>query len=516
MHSSSRTQYGRLESRRNVFLERARESALLTIPTIMPREGFTDASKIRTPYQSIGARGVNNLAAKLQMALFPPNQSFFRLTVDDYTIAEITGGNDEARAAIDEDLATVERSVINELEGEGMRNPLFEALRHLVVTGNYLLYLPAKGSMKGFSLDKFVVSRDPSGALKKVIIKESFSPDTLDPDVLAIAGFDPAASDGSSQVIDIYTCFYKGRKSEKGALRWMTYQEVNEVMIPGTEGDFPLDAPPIMALRWCALTDQPYGRSHVEEISGDLLSLEGLTKAIVDASAASARLLVLVKPNGLTSKDAVAKAPNGAVVTGRADDIEMMQVQKGGDLQVASSTANRIEQRLAQAFLMESAVTRDAERVTAEEIRMLSAMLENALGGVYSVLSNELQLPLVNRLMARMTKDKRLPQFPKGVVQPSIVTGLEALGRGHDLTKYGQLLQMVAQIPEAMAMVNVGDLVKRVGTSLGLDMDGLIKSQEQIQQEQQQMMMAQMAQSALEQGVASGAAQEMAQGQQGE
>ena len=224
----------------------------------------------------------------------------------------------------------------------------------------------------------------------------------------------------------------------------------------------------------------------------------------------SARLLVLVKPNGLTSKDAVAKAPNGAVVTGRSDDIEMMQVQKGGDLQVASSTANRIEQRLAQAFLMESAVTRDAERVTAEEIRMLSAMLENALGGVYSVLSNELQLPLVNRLMARMTKAKRLPNFPKGVVKPSIVTGLEALGRGHDLTKYGQLLQMVSQIPEAMAMVNVGDLVKRVGTSLGLDMDGLIKSPEQIQEEQQQAMMAQMAQSALEQGVAAGAAQEMA------
>ena len=88
MHTTGKAMYGRLESRRNVFLERARESALLTIPTIMPREGFTDASKIRTPYQSIGARGVNNLAAKLQMALFPPNQSFFRLTVDDYTIAE--------------------------------------------------------------------------------------------------------------------------------------------------------------------------------------------------------------------------------------------------------------------------------------------------------------------------------------------------------------------------------------------------------------------------------------------
>ena len=127
--------------------------------------------------------------------------------------------------------------------------------------------------MKGFSLDKYVVSRDPSGALKKVIIKESFSPDTLDPDVLAIAGFDPAASDGSSQIIDIYTCFYKGRKSEKGPLRWMTYQEVNEVIeevVVDERADEhgPLVLPHRLHGRWPALSP-PSNAHHTQNPPSD-------------------------------------------------------------------------------------------------------------------------------------------------------------------------------------------------------------------------------------------------------
>ena len=146
------------------------------------------------------------------------------------------------------------------------------------------------------------------------------------------------------------------------------------MIVPGTEGNYPIETPPIMALRWCSITGENYGRSHVEELFGDLMSLEGLHKAVLDGSAASARLLVMVNPNGVTKKDQVARADNGAVITGKATDVEMLQVNKASDLQVASQTSIRIEQRLAQAFVMESAVIRDAERVTAEEIRTLAAL----------------------------------------------------------------------------------------------------------------------------------------------
>ncbi|WP_416142518.1 portal protein [Escherichia coli] len=46
-----------------------------------------------------------------------------------------------------------------------------------------------------------------------------------------------------------------------------------------------------------------------------------------------------------------------------------------------------------------SAVQRTGERVTAEEIRYVASELEDTLGGVYSILSQELQLPLVRVLL---------------------------------------------------------------------------------------------------------------------
>ena len=126
----------------------------------------------------------------------------------------------------------------------------------------------------------------------------------------------------------------------------------------------------------------------------------------------------------------------------------------------------------------------------------MAAELEDALGGVYSILSQEFQLPLVNRLMDRMTKAKRLPALPKGVVKPAIVTGLEALGRGHDLNKYLMMLKALQPLgPEVLAQyMNPGDYISRVAISLGIDPGGLVKSQQEIEQQMQMAQQQQMMQ----------------------
>ena len=146
--------------------------------------------------------------------------------------------------------------------------------------------------------------------------------------------------------------------------------------------------------------------------------------------------------------------------------------------------------------MLNSAVQRSGDRVTAEEIRYMASELEDGLGGIYSILSQEMQLPLVKRLMFQMERQKRLPVLPDGTIQPVIVTGMEALGRGHDLNKLNLFLQNISPLgPEVLARyMNVSDYVKRVGTSLGIDMAGLIKSQEQVDAEQQQAMQQQMMQ----------------------
>ena len=164
-----------------------------------------------------------------------------------------------------------------------------------------------------------------------------------------------------------------------------------------------------------------------------------------------------------------------------------------GYFKVAQEVARQIQERISFAFLLTSAVQRQAERVTAEEIRFAAQELEMALGGVYSVLSQEFQVPLVTLLLSRLEEQKKMPKFPKDSLKPEIVTGIEALGRWQDLNKLGTFLQYLQPLgPQVLTQeLNVPDYLDRLGASLGIDTDGLIKSQEQKQQE---MMQAQQAQ----------------------
>ncbi len=260
------------------------------------------------------------------------------------------------------------------------------------------------------------------------------------------------------------------------------------MIIPNSRSTSPKSASPWLVLRFNTVDGEDYGRGFVEEYLGDLRSLEGLAKAILEGSAAAARAVFLVRPNGTTKLKTISQAPNLAVRQGSADDVTVLQMQKFNDFRVAQETINQIERRLAAAFMLNQSVQRDAERVTAEEIRFLANELETSLGGIYSLLSHELQLPLIKRIISVLEREKKLPKLPEGTVEPVIITGFEALGRGNDANKLATFLQTAAQIlgPESvLTYTNASDALKRLGVGFGIDMKGLIKPEEQVQQERQ-------------------------------
>ena len=476
--------YSQLEGERDTFLERGREAARLTIPTLLPDEGHSSSSIYSTPYQGIGARGVNNLASKLLLALLPPNSPFFRLTIDDFDLQAIAGDN---RGQVEEGLARIERAAMQEIEGKAIRVPVFEALKLLIVTGNALVYMPKKGGMKVYRPDRYVVKRDAMGNVLEIITKETVSPLMLPEEVQAML----QQSDTPVKSLDLYT---KLTKTGKG---FEVFQEVADIEVPKSRGTFKDDTNPFIPLRFIRIDGEDYGRGYVEEYIGDLRSLESLTRAIVQGSAASSKVLFLVRPNGTTKSSDLSKAPNGAFLNGDSNDVSTLQVQKAADFRVALETMRMINDRMAAAFLLNSSVQRAAERVTAEEVRFMAQELETALGGVYSILSQEFQLPLINILLNSLQAQGKMPKMPKDSVKPTVVTGIEALGRGQDLNKLATFLQYLQPLgAEVIASeMNINDYIDRLGASLGIDTSGLIKSQEQKMQEQmaqQQMMQQQM------------------------
>ena len=92
---------------------------------------------------------------------------------------------------------------------------------------------------------------------------------------------------------------------------------------------------PFIVLRMTALSGEDYGRGIVEELFGDLYSLEKMTQAVVEASAIAARVVWLNKPNGVTRSRDIEQCPNGGVRTGDAEDLTALQLDKAADLGVS-------------------------------------------------------------------------------------------------------------------------------------------------------------------------------------
>lgn len=488
--------YENMKTERNMFLDRAEECSKYSIPFLIPEEGHSSSTNYYTPYQSIVARGVNNLASKLLLSLLPLNSPFFRLQIDDFTLEELTQ-QEGLRGKVEESLSKIERAVQGEVEARTIRVATYEALRHLLIGGNSLLYVGDKGAMKTFSLQQYVIQRDSAGNVLTIIVEEKVAPSMLPQNVrdYIMTSNESTESLGNTKDLKVYTHIRLDTEG-KGKPRWKVSQEVSGITIPDSEGEYPFDKSPWIPLRFMRISGESYGRGYLEEYLGDIIALEGLSKAILESAAISSKAIFLVRPNGLTSVKAVAKASNGDFVSGSVEDVQALQVSKFNDFSVTMQTANGIEERLAYAFLLNSAIQRSGERVTAEEIRYMAGELESSLGGIYSILSLEFQMPLINRLMHIMEKSKKLPKLPEGTVKPVIIAGMEAIGRGNDYDKLNQFLAFAGQVAQLPPEINKADALTRAGASLGIDTKGLVKSPEELAQEQQQEQMMQLAQQA--------------------
>lgn len=505
--TTAQGRYDQLAASRSMPLYRAREAAKLTIPALVPPVGSTQATRLPTPFQSTGARGVNNLSSKLLLSLFPPNQPFFRMEIGEFAIEQMTR-QPGMKAQVDKALAKIEREVQTEVETSAIRTSVAEALKHLIVAGNVLLFMQPAGTVRTYHLGDYVVHRDPSGNVLEIITHEMMSPTAvpqnmrhLITDAVTAGNTGSSALDGKSPSVDKNVDLYTWVKRKDTF--WTVHQEIKAKQVPGSQGRYPLDKSPWLPLRWSRVDGEDYGRGMVEEYQGDLQSLEGLTQAIVEGSAAMAKVIILVNPNGITKEKMIAEAPNGAVRAGREEDVKFMQAGKAADFRVAAETAQKINDALAYAFMLNSAIQRSAERVTAEEIRFMAQELETSLGGLYSLLSQELQLPLVKRLMFQMERAKKLPALPSKLIKPTIVTGLEALGRGNDLDRLDQFVDGMAEIfgPGAVQnFINPQDYLMRRATALGIDTENLVYTDDQIKQQKQQAMMQQAAMAAVPHG----------------
>jgi hypothetical protein len=468
----------RLDGIKGPYLRRCERYAALTIPKLCLPPGHNHmTTEQTTDYQSLGAAAVNHLNNRILLALFRPGDPFFRLDPKQATKAML------AKLQItEEELGTVlagkEREAVTILDQKAIRPKLYQVGRHVIVTGNVLMELQ-KNEARVYGIRNFCVKRTSTGKLHTLAIREQLKYDELEPAA-------QAAVPGKTRDSDV--SYYRIICLQADGSYKLT-SAVDDVMLPDDKfgGKWPEEKLPYRVITWDLADEADYATGLIEEHLGDFEALSALSESLLDGTILTTEMRWLVNPGGSTTIDDFRRSKNGDAIAGTENDVH---VTSGGDpraIEFAIKVIELYSQRIARAFLLQSAMIRDAERVTAEEIRAIAMELETAFGGVYSQLGVTWQKPVAHWCLAAVDMDVRGTDLAV-----TVITGLDALTRNAQLEKlraaFGDLALLMQLPPELLARLNFQALAKFVGAGRGVDLTPFLKDEEQVKQEQQDAM----------------------------
>lgn len=477
------------------LLLKAENYAYWTIPSAFP-ENYRKVghsrnegnAPIQHDYQSMGAVLVNYLAAKLAGILFPVNQSFFKINPTEILKQVITSMNPDGQE-FKSKLVTLENKACKQLFVNASYAQLIQALRYLIITGNCLIKRHNSKTIV-YSLRNYVTLRDNEGTVLDIVLRESRTYNSLPAE---IANLISTKYHNDHDEVVIYTRI-KRDTITKDAVTNIVYtvsQQIDGVSI-GEPSRYPEHLCPYIPVVWNHVNGDSYGRGHVEDHAGDFAKLSDLSRALAIYEIDACKVVNVVKPGSTIDLDSMNEAESGEWVQADPQAIGKHESGDYSKIQALTNDCTVVYNRLANAFMYQGN-TRDAERVTAEEIRMNAQEAEKALGGVYSQLSLGMHLPLAYLLAQEVD-----PYFITAViakeVELEVVTGVNALGRAAEIQQLYLAIQELAAIIPAMQQItprfDTEKVIDAVLQSHGLVLEDIMLSEEELKARQEQAQQA--------------------------
>lgn len=462
-----------MQTDKNALMSRVERLSTLTLPHICLPLGLPhETTAITNDFTSIGAQLAGHITNKLGLTLFRPGVPFFRLGPDKKGKQELQK-NGLTIDALTEMLSDAELEAVKELDRAAVRPKLNIILEHLVVTGNVLMCLE-DDTIRAMGLRYYCVKRNYKGEVIRIVIREEMCKDELEDEV---QGYAPGSSPETK------VCWYK-LIQRKGKRMVMT-QYIGDVLLPEEyNGSWTLEDCPYRPCVWLLPDDSNYGIGLCQQYWADLETASALSESVSDGSILGTEVRWGVDPTSMTRAEDLNKSKNGDFVSARKEDINAIYGGNPEGVQVADSFLQRVERRLSMGFLMQSAITRNAERVTAEEVRMQALELETSYGGVYTGIAKDVQGPV-----ARWTLKRAGIDINGTGLQATVITGLDALTRNAELESLRAAfsdMALTAALPDAMqARIKWKPLGDFIGAGRGVKLSPFLMSEEEFAQSQQ-------------------------------
>lgn len=503
--SSIETMWDVLDTDRSAALRRKREHSEITIPSLLPRAGKAQNQELPVPYNGLTSEGINALAARLVSVVLPVGSlPVFEIFIDQQFIPE---GRDTVE--LETIMRRVEMAIMNRLYLTNLRPQLFLLFKHLITIGDVLVTMLPNLDIRLHRFDEYVVKRTTEGTWREIIIRQMIDPELQEQSIRDI----PSAKQRQHQRGKGFPQSSSARTFEAIYDR-MTRDGEDEVVNFAREfrgsmfdDDKQFEVAAHMPLRWNAVSGEDYGTSLVEDAFGDVRSLDGLSAGLIDGVALNSEYRWGVNPAGITEIEDLRQSTNGDWVPAVDGDVFPMNFQHAAQVSATLEAVTHREQRLGRRFLMNSAAQPTGERVTARQVTIIAQELEQALGGVLSMVNRDIMIPIIRRSIWTLSQEesnvfpKEFGEFIKdrnSILKLRIRTGLELLQREAEQEKLDVLLERIARLPEQAQRVFIWPgIARRIVKNIGIEPKGIVKTDEQVRAEdaadlqQQQALMAQ-------------------------
>lgn len=512
------------DAERQGILDTVRVCARLTVPSKLPPQDQLADQELPQNFQDTGASGIENLAGQMLLGLFPPDQPFviiepaaevmYNPQIPDETKRQMVAALQLYEIVF---MAAMESGTIGDRRRRRrvrFRSSQRSLLESLLITGDTLERMTDDFQFIGIRRDKYITQRDTCGNVLFHTIKETvdaLSIDDAEQHLTAAGCWDELKDKPPPQrMIDLYTDVEWQPFSRKWGIR----QEINGHILDNESEE---DVSAWISTPYDLSDGEHYGRGFIERRLGSLRSLDFLHEKLLDWAALASYMLTCIDPaSEFREKDL--KKPSGSVSrgarvnNGQIQDVAFLKTDKLQDFTIVDKTIERIERRLNRSMLNEVDMQPQQERVTATQIDRIRVAVMGATSGVYAAISDDKQLPMVDRGIHVLTTKTlpgesrpRLGPLPDGSVEIRTLTGITALGRQ---AKAGNIEGFIATVGQLLP-----DMIKRLDENVVLETlaryknvtePGIIKSREQWAEEVRAAMRQQIAMVAGEKAVETG------------
>lgn len=499
---SGRGWWEELTRERSTMMSRKEAYARATIPSTLPDKNYNVLNdQLSNGATSLGNQGATNVVNKLMLALFAPGLSFFKLEMVAKAKAEFLQQMQmQDDSLLTDVLAEGEREAGRAFEQSGSRPALYEGLAGLVCVGDVLMDLSDTAAISFITLHDYAVKRNRKGKVLRLIFREKTRVDDLEKEAQSeYRKAMPMAK--MHDKVTIYTCI----KLVSGMYRSTVWVDDVKLSIRHS-GKWKEDTLPWRALTWRLPIGQDYGVSLAEDYANDLATHDMVSESMADGGVLASQFRWACNPTGVTQPEDVENSRNGSVIAANSNDLELIFANMGQQLQTVIAVEEVYARRIGRGFLLNTAVTRNAERVTVEEVRMQAQELETSFGGVYSRMSMDMQGPI-----SRWTLRKADISIQGTKIEPTIITGLDALSRTAEQQRLMGFLQDVLNLsnipPETRIMLNEQPIISDMAAGRGVDRRKYVADPETVARRRQEQAQAQANAQATEAGIQAGAQQ---------